>query len=119
MKHDDLKRNASGYIDEPCYQAVTAGPRPGEIYAHTMSSDYMLILSTQGNVSACLKLEDKPREGKIRVLARVPLYTDPLKVCYCFHDLLGAYIKSVPDAEFAGVRRAVARALGLTKEVLR
>lgn len=116
---DDLRRNASGYIDEPCYQAVTAGPRPGEIYAHNVSSDYMLILATNGNVSACLKLEDKPREGKIMVLARVPLYTDPLKVCYCFHDLLGAYIKSVPDAEFAGVRRAVARELGLTREVLK
>lgn len=116
---DDLRRNASGYIDEPCYQAVTAGPRPGEIYAHTMSSDYMLILATNGNVSACLKLEEKPREGKIRVLARVPMYIDPIKVCYCFHNLLGAYIKSVPDAEFSGVRRAVAKALGLTREVLR
>lgn len=113
MKNDDLKRNASGYIDEPCYQAVTAAPRPGEIYAHIPSGDYMLILATRGNVSACLKLKDKPRDGKIMVLGRVPLYTDPIKVGYCFHDLLGAYVKTVPGKEFEGVKSAVARALGM------
>ena len=113
MGDHGIKKNASGYYDEPCYKAVTAGPQPGEIYTHRTHSDYVLILNSSGPVSACLKLEDKPREGKIMVMAKVPMYTDPLKVSYVYEDLLGAFVKQVKEPEFKAIKKAVARALGL------
>ena len=116
MKDADLKRNASGYYDETPYKAITAPPLPGEIWTHKTHSDYVLILASNEKFSVVLKLDDKPREGKIVVYVRGPMYTDPMKVSYLYHDLLGAYVRTLPDMDFAGVRQTVDRKLGLTKE---
>lgn len=89
MKDFGIRKNGSNYYDETAYMALSSKPKPGEIWTHNTHSDYILILSSNGHVSACLKLDDKPREGKITVRARTIMYTDPIKVCYVFHDLLG------------------------------
>ena len=117
MKDYGIRKNASNYYDDTAYKAISSGPRPGEIWTHNTHSDYVLILASNERVSACLKLDDKPREGKIMVRAKVPMYTDPIKLCYYYHDLLGAYVRTLPDKDFAEVRRTVARTLGLTKEM--
>ena len=69
-----------------------------------------------------LKLDDKPRDGKIpvRILGKKTnktMYTDPMKVGYLFHDLRGAYKWTLADVDFAEIRKKVARALGFTKEM--
>ena len=118
MKDNDLKRNASGYYDETPYKAITSPPLPGEIWTHTMHSDYVLILNSNEKFSVVLKLDEKHREGKIPVQIRAKktslvMYTDPMKVSYYFHDLLGAYKWTMADVDFAEVRKKVAKAMGL------
>lgn len=110
-----IKKNASGYYDEPCYKAVTAGPRPGEIYTRRAHSDYFLIIASDGHVSACLKLDENNREGKIKIRARTQMYTDPIKISYVYNDLFCEFVRMLPDEEMAAVRRIVARTLGLEK----
>lgn len=117
MKDFGIRKNASNYYDETAYRAISTYPRPGEIWTHKTHTDYVLILAGNEHVSAVLKLDDKPREGKIMVRARVPMYTDPMKLGYCFHDLVGAYVRTLPDRDFAQVRKTIARTLGLTKEM--
>lgn len=117
MKDADLKRNASGYYDETPYKAITALPHPGEIYTHATHSDYVLILNSNEKFSVVLRLDDKPREGKIVVYIKKAMYTDPMKVSYLYNDLLGAYVRTLPELDFAGVRKTVSRVLGLTKEM--
>lgn len=117
MKDYGIRKNASNYYDETAYKALSRAPRPGEVWTHNSHTDNVLILASNEKVSACLRLDDKPREGKIMVRARVPMYTDPIKVCYYYHDLLGAYVRTLPDKDFADVRKTVARTLGLTKEM--
>lgn len=111
-----IKRNASGYYDETPYKAIRKGPQPGEIWTHRSISDYALILARDEKVCAMLKLDDKFREGKICVRARAQMYTDPIKLSYCFHDQLGAYVKTLPEKEFSSVKKIVAQTLGLAKE---
>ena len=111
-----IKRNASGYYDETPYKAITKGPQPGEIWTHRTLDDYVLILARDERVCAMLKLDDRFREGKIGVRARALMYTDPLKLSYCFFDQLGAYVKTLPEKEFAFVKKTVAHTLGLAKE---
>ena len=122
MKDAELKRNASGYYDETPYKAITAPPSPGEIYKHTMYSDYVLILASNEKFSVVLKLDDKPRDGKIPVHIRgkrtnTIMYTDPMKVGYLFHDLRGAYKWTLTDTDMNYIRNKVAKGLGLTKEM--
>lgn len=112
-----IKRNASGYYDETPYKAIIKGPRPGEIWTHRSMSDYVLVLARDERVCAMLRLDDKFREGKIVVRARAQMYTDPLKLSYCFFDQLGAYVKTLPEREFASVQKIVCETLGLTKAV--
>ena len=116
MGDHGIKRNAAGYYDETPYRAITKGPEPGEIYTHRTFDDYVLILARDERVCAMLRLDDKFREGKIGVRERAQMYTDPLKLSYCFHDQLGAYVKTLPEKEFAFVRQTVAKTLGLVKE---
>lgn len=113
-----IKRNASGYYDETPYKAIIKGPQPGEIWTHRTLTDYALILARDERVCAMLKLDDRFREGKICVRARAQMYTDPLKISYCFHDQLGAYVKTLPEKEFSSVQRIVAETLGITKVVI-
>ena len=117
MKDYGIRKNASNYYDETAYKALSSVPRPGEIWTHKTHTDYVLILASNDRVSAMLKLDDKPREGKIEVLAKVRMYTDPIKLCYSFHDMLGSYVRTMSDGDFNEVRKVVARTLGLTKEI--
>lgn len=122
MKDADLKRNASGYYDETPYKAITAPPLPGEVWTHKMHSDYVLILNSNEKFSVVLKMDDKSRDGKIPVKTRAQkaclvMYTDPMKVSYLFNDLLEAYKWTLADVDFAEIRKKVAKAMGLTKEM--
>ena len=117
MSDFGIKRNASGYYDETPYKAIRKGPQPGEIWTHRTISDYVLVLARDERVCAMLRLDDRFREGKIVVRARSQMYTDPLKLSYCFHDQLGAYVKTLPEKEFEGVKKIVAQTLGLVKAV--
>lgn len=116
MKDHGVKKNASGYYDEPCYKAVTAGPRPGEIWTNRKGDLPSLILANNGALCICLKLYEERMDGEICVLARVPMYANPLKVTYARTADLTQYVKSIPEAEFKAIHRAAVRALGHTKE---
>ena len=110
-----IKKNASGYYDETCYKGITAGPQPGEIYTHQAHGDYFLVIASNERVSACLKLDANDREGKIKIRARMQMYTDPIKISYCYNDMFSAFVRKLPDEEFAAVRRILAMTLGLAK----
>lgn len=113
MNDKDLKRNGSGYVDEPCYKAVTAPPRPGEIWIHGKSGAQMLVLANVNGVCSTLRLTDTGGEGAIPVMSRTPMYSKPAMISYCFEDLLTTFVKSVKGDEMKTVRKAVVRALGL------
>lgn len=116
MKDFGVKKNASGYYDEPCYKAATSGPRPGEIYLHRKSDQPSLILANNGALCICLKLYEDQLEGEIRVMARVPMYVNPMKVTYARTADLTQYVKSIREPEFRIIHQAAVRALTGTKE---
>jgi hypothetical protein len=110
-----MRHNASGYFDETALKAITSKPVPGEIYRHKVSGDHLLILATSGKVSACLKLVEYPGAWKIQVNGKTPMYTDPVKIGYCYRELLDTYLGCIPDREMDEVRKAVAAVLGITR----
>lgn len=116
MKDFGVKKNASGYYDEPCYKAVTSGPQPGEIWIFSKTGDYRLILANNGHLCNVLKLYEAYQDDEIRVLCRVPMYVNPLKATYARTADLTQYVKSIPENEFRIIHRAAVRALALVKE---
>ena len=115
MKDKELKLNDSGYKDEPCYKAIKAVdvPKPGEIYIHGDTGRYVLVLNCVNGVCAILTLFDQEREGRIPVMARVQMYTNPIMINYAFASSLIQYVKTITDDEFAVIRNAVANALNV------
>ena len=113
MKDNDLKRNASGYYDEPCYKTVTAPPKPGEIWKHGPTGAYMLVIASAGTVYSTLRLTDVEHEGNIKVMCKTPMYTRPIMIGYSFEDVLTEYVKAVKEEEFTAVKKAVGKALGI------
>lgn len=114
-KDNDLRHNASGYVDEPCYKAVTAPPRPGEIWVHAKSGAYMLVLANVNGVCPTLRLSDKADEGTVPVMCRTQMYVKPVMIGYCFENLLTAFVKIVKGNEMEAVRKGVVQALLLGK----
>ena len=114
MKNDsDLKRNASGYIDEPCYKACTALPKPGEIWADSNGHKHWLVMRSRDTVCSTLLLDTKEKENSIMVMGRMPMYTDPIMIGYTFTDKMTQFVKTVKAEEFTKVQREVGRALGV------
>lgn len=113
MKDADLKRNASGYYDETCYKAITAPPRTGEIWTDRSGKKHWLILKSRNAVCSVLLLNTAETENSIRVMGKVPMYTDPLMVGYAFTDYLTTFVKKVKAEEFINVQRKVGEALGV------
>lgn len=114
MKDADLKRNASGYYDEPCYKAITAPPKAGEIWSSRDGTKYWLILQNHGGVCSILLLGTEQKEGSITVMGRVPMYTTPVMVGYTFSVYVATFVKRVPDEKMTEIRQAVGEALGIT-----
>lgn len=114
MKDADLKRNASGYYDEPCYKVCTAPPKPGEIWQHSRSGDYILILAVNDRVCSILKLTDRDCTDGIQIVCKVPMFTSPAMVAYVFNESIGEYVKSLKEEEFREIQKAVGKALGIT-----
>ena len=102
MRDHGIRKNASGYIDDPCYKAVTAGPR--------------LVLANNETYCSVLKLYEEGQEGEIRIMGRTPMYVNPLKATYVRTADLITYVKSIPAPEFKVIHRACVRALGIAKE---
>ena len=113
MKDNDLKRNASGYYDEPCYKAVTAPPKAGEIWVHAKSGAYMLVIANHNGVCSTLRLSETEREDSITVNCKVPMYTTPIMLGYCFENLLTQFVKTVKAEEFTAVQRGIGKVLGI------
>ena len=118
MNDKELKLNASGYYDEPCYKAITAAPKPGEIWENGNTGKLVLVLANTNAICSILNLIEQDKENRIKVTARVPMYTAPYMVCYCFESNLTGFVKRVKDDEWTDVRLAVARALGLEDKPL-
>lgn len=116
MKDHGVKKNASGYYDEPCYKAATSGPQPGEIWLNRKSDLPSLILANNGDLLICLKLYEIRMDGEICVSARVPMYANPKKITYARTSDLTQYVKSIRESEFKIIRQAAIRALIGTKE---
>ncbi len=116
MRDRGMRKNASGYIDDPCYKAVISGPQPGEIWTNRKGDLPSLILANNGPICLCLKMYEDYMDGEIRVMARVPMYVNPLKVTYARTADLNTYVKSIPAPEFKVIHRACVRALGIAKE---
>lgn len=117
MKEQKLKRNASGYIDEPCYKAVTAPPRTGEIWLHGKSGAYMLVLANVNGVCPTMRLTEWDEKDTVPVMCKTPMYVKPCMIGYTFENLLTEYVKSVKGNEMSAVRKGLIRALGLFDEV--
>ena len=113
MKDKELKLNASGYYDEPCYKAITASPKPGEIWLHGTSGHFLLVIANQNGVCSTLRLIDQEKEGSIMVTGTVPMYARPIMLGYCFEQVLQSYVKTVKGEEFKKMKRGIAFALGL------
>ena len=116
MNDKDLKRNASGYVDEPCYKAVTAPPRPGEIWIHSKSGAQLLVLANVNGVCPTLRLVDVSGEGSIPVTGKAMMYVKPCMIGYCFDNLLSEYVKSIKGEEMAAIRKGIAKVMGLTAD---
>lgn len=114
MNDSDLKRNASGYYDEPCYKACTALPKAGEIWQHSRSSDYILILAVNDRVCSILKLTDRECTDAIQVVCKSVMYTSPAMVAYVFRESIGEFVKSLKEEKFRDIQKAVGEALGIT-----
>lgn len=112
-KDNDLKRNGSGYYDEPCYKTITAPPKPGEIWTHKTSGAYMLVMACVNGVYSTLRLTDVKKEGCVPVMCKTPMYTTPIMLGYCFENMLADFVKSVKGDEFTAVKTAVAKVLGV------
>ena len=65
-------------------------------------------------ICSILNLIDQEKEGRIKVQARVPMYTWPNMVSWCFSSDLTNYVKNITDDEFTAIKLGVADALGLT-----
>lgn len=113
MNESDLKRNASGYYDEPCYKACTALPKAGEIWADSNGYKHWLVICGRDTVCSTLLLDTKEKENSIMVMGRVPMYTDPIMIGYTFTDKMTQFVKTVKAEEFTKVQRAVGTALGV------
>lgn len=115
MKDKELKCNASGYYDEPCYKTIQAmdTPKPGEIWTHAATGYYMLIVANQGSICSTLRLTEQEKEGSIPVMCKTQMYTSPIMLGYCFHQAMGQFIKCAKEEEFTAVKNAVADALGI------
>lgn len=115
MKDKELKCNASGYYDEPCYKTIQSmdTPKPGEIWTHAATGYYMLIVANQGSICSTLRLTDQEKEGSIPVMCKTQMYTSPIMLGYCFHQAMGQFVKCAKEEEFTAVKNAVVRALGL------
>ena len=100
-------------MDEPCYKAVTAPPRPGEIWLHGKSGAQMLVLANINGVCPTLKLVDVSGEGSIPVTGKTMMYVKPYMIGYCFDNLLTEYVKSVKGEEMAAIRVGMVRSMGL------
>lgn len=117
MNDKDLKRNGSGYVDEPCYKAVTAPPRPGEIWIHGKSGAYMLVLANVNGICPTLRLTDVDGEGTVPVMCKTQMYSKPYMISYCFENLLTEFVKSVKGDEMKKVRKGLIKALGLFDDI--
>lgn len=117
MKDKELKLNASGYYDEPCYKAITASPKPGEIWTHNQSGAYMLIVANVNGVCATLRLSEQEKEGCISVMCRVPMYANPIFIGYCFETNLSQFVKAAKNEQFTAVKQGIYDVLGLTNIV--
>ena len=113
MQDKELKRNGSVYVDEPCYKAVTAPPRPGEIWIHSKSGAQLLVLANVNGVCPTLRLVDVSGEGSIPVTGKTMMYVKPHMIGYCFDNLLSEYVKSIKGEEMAAVRNGIVKAMGL------
>lgn len=113
MNDKDLKRNASGYVDEPCYKAVTAPPRPGEIWIHSKSGAQMLVLANVNGICPTLRLVEVCGEGSVPVTGKTMMYVKPYMIGYCFDNLLTEYVKSVKGEEMTAVRNGMVKSMGL------
>lgn len=116
MNDKDLKRNASGYVDEPCYRAVTAPPRPGEIWLHSKSGAQMLVLANVDGICPTLKLVDVNGEGSVSVTGKTVMYAKPYMIGYCFENLLTEFVKSVKGEEMMAIRKGMVKTMGLAEE---
>jgi hypothetical protein len=116
MRKFGVNKNASGYYDDTAYKAMTAGPQPGEIWTNRKGDLPSLILANNGPLCLCLKMYEDYMDGEIRVMGRVPMYVNPLKVTYARTADLMTYVKSIPGPEFKVIHRACVRALGIAKE---
>lgn len=113
MENKTLKTNASGYYDEPCYKACTVGPQPGEIWAHSTSGAYMLVLATANGVHTTVRLNENPRDDRsIPVMCRAQMYANPSFLGYCFDNALGSFVKVAAKPDFEAVREAVVKLMG-------
>lgn len=119
MKTDDIRRNASGYYDETAFkaiQAITKAPKAGEIWMDSTGSKTYLVLQSRKSVCSTLLLGTENKENSIVVMARVPMYTDPIMIGYTFSSMLTQYVKTVTEDSMETVKKAVARALGIHAE---
>ena len=113
MKDKELKLNASGYYDEPCYKAMTASPKPGEIWTHAATGYHMLIVATLNGVCSTLRLTDVERKGCIPVTGRTLMFATPIMLGYSFESTLGQYVKTIKGDEFEKVKRGIVKVLGI------
>ena len=115
MKDKELKLNASGYKDEPCYKTIKAVdvPKPGEIYIHGDTGRYVLVLNHVNGVCAILNLTEQEREDRIPIMVRVKMYTNHIMITYAFTSVLAQYVKTITDEEFENVKRGIVKMLGL------
>lgn len=119
MKSNDIRRNASVYYDETAFkaiQALTKAPKAGEIWMDSTGSKTYLVLQSRKSVCSTLLLGTENKENSIVVMARVPMYTDPIMIGYTFTSMLTQYVKTVPEDNMETVKKAVARALGIHAE---
>lgn len=115
MKDNEIKLNASGYKDEPCYQTIKKMdvPKVGEVWENWKTKKAALVLANINGICTILNLVDKEMEGRMKVTARVPMYTAPNMLSWCFVTELTNYFATITQDDFSAIKWGVSNALGL------
>ncbi len=118
-------KNSEGYSDPTASIAISRATReenkmdtarPGEIWIiqNAQGESPALILADNGRTATCIKLRIGQMSDKdIKVVYQGMMYVSPAMIQYTMSDNCVGYEKTITDAEYDAVRKAIANVLGI------
>lgn len=112
---DFTNRNRSTYTDPTSALGLSGkNARPGEIWTSRRTDDEYLIIKNHGDYCNTLLLKEDRSAGMIEVQSRAKMYTNPGMMAYCFHPMMGEYVKTMPAMEFKKIVDIICKEIDLS-----